>query len=150
MARFLNDKELQAIEEIVVAAEKLTSGEIRVVIKDDLDKDLGTPREQALREFYLHGLDKTKDQTGVLLLIVVKHRAIEVLGDIGINEKVPHGTWDSLVRDLSDEIRKGNKSSEICQAVTRIGQILKESFPHQCDDADELPDAVIVEEGEGT
>lgn len=149
MARFLNDKELQAIQETVVAAELLTSGEIRVVIKDVLDKDLGTPREQALREFYLHGLDKTKNQTGVLLLILVKRRAIEVLGDKGINEKVPHGTWDSVVRDLSNEIRRGNRLRGICQAVMRIGELLEESFPHKANDTDELPNAVIVEGGEG-
>lgn len=149
MARFLEDRHLQMIEYTVGLAERSTSGEIRVVIKDDLDKDMQTPREQAVHEFYLHGMDKTRDKTGVLLLIVVKRRAIEVLGDKGINDKVPQETWGSVVSDLSSEIKKGNKLGGICWAITQIGTLLKESFPREADDVDELADTVIVEEGEG-
>lgn len=143
---FLSEEELERIKRTVSEAEKTTSGEIRVVIRGSLDKGVGTPREQAIHEFYRLGMQNTRDKTGVLVLLVLKERKIEVIGDSGINEKIAPQTWDNIVFIMSDGIRIGERCKTICAAVIKIGAILSYHFPRKSDDTNELLNEVIIKE----
>jgi len=51
-------------------------------------------KEKALVSFLEQGLHETRDRTGILILISLFERRVQVLADSGINEKVPENTWD--------------------------------------------------------
>lgn len=141
---FFTAEEFGAIRGAVEKAELLTSGEIRVVLRCAREKGLSM-REQALADFYQYGLDKTKNKTGVLILVLFQDKKVEVLGDRGINEKVMAGYWDGVVKMIVNGFREGRRCDGICQAVTEVGKLLQEKFPRQADDVDELSNEVIRE-----
>jgi putative membrane protein len=101
--------------------------------------------EAALTSFYRKGLNRTRDQTGVLVFISVYERRAWVLADQGINEKVPSDTWQEVVEHLVQGIREKRQGEAICEAVKRCGELLQDHFPIKKDDTDEL-DNLIVEE----
>jgi len=144
----LNKKKLEEVKEAVKAAELETSGEIRVSVFKDFPKELRkTEPEEALRtlaqqQFVQLRITNTKLDNGVLILLVVKPKRFIIWGDTGVNQVIPEGKWGALAGQMSSFFREGRFKEGICQVVSEVGQILKEHFPHQEDDVDELPDEV--------
>ena len=100
-------------------------------------------QEGALAAFYSEQLYKTKHENGILLYISVLEKKVWILGDHGINEKIDQQMWDSVVADLTNGIRSGNRCESICAAVQKIGEILRQHFPYHRDDRDELHNLII-------
>ncbi len=109
------------------------------------DKAAQEVMERALRAFHAHGLSRTRDRTGILILISLLERRVQVLADEGIDAQVPQGTWDDMVRIILDGIRSGKSGDAICQAVLCCGDLLVERFPDSPGDRNELPNRVIIE-----
>ena len=99
--------------------------------------------EAAVNQFFDQGLYRTRDETGVLVLISVFERRVWILADRGINAKVPEGQWDDIVTIITDGIKKKRSADAICAAVEKIGDILKTHFPIKPDDTDELKNLII-------
>jgi putative membrane protein len=97
----------------------------------------------ALSAFYTEQLHKIKDANGILLYISVMEQKVWILGDSNINAKIDQKEWDSTVVDLTAGIKAGKAAEAICEAVGRIGQILRTHFPYQKDDTDELHNLII-------
>jgi len=97
-----------------------------------------------LAAFTEQGLHYTRDHTGILMLVSLLERRVEVLADRGINQKVSPGTWDEVVRILSAGLKSGVACDAFCKAIERCGEILAEHFPHQADDKDELPNRLVT------
>ncbi len=136
-------EELEKIKMAVGKAESVTSGEIRVKIISRCRQGF-KPKDEALCQVYEKGLDKTKDKTGVLIFIVLKHRAIEILADKGINDKVSPKSWDKIAEGISRAFNKKDFCNGLCGAVEKAGEHLKTHFPIQPDDTNELPNDVIL------
>ena len=100
-------------------------------------------KEAAVTHFFKHGLYRTQDKTGVLVLISVFERRVWVLADQGINAKVPEGQWDEIVKMITDGIKQKRPADAICAAVEKIGELLKAHFPIKPDDIDELKNIII-------
>jgi len=100
-------------------------------------------REKALTSFLEHGLHETRDRTGILILISLFERRVQVLADSGINAKVPPRTWDELVELITSGLQRGEACGAICRAVERCGELLQEHFPIKADDSDELPNLIM-------
>ena len=100
-------------------------------------------KEAAITHFFNHGLYRTRDETGVLVLISVFERRVWILADRGINAKVPEGQWDDIVKMITDGIRQKRSADAICEAVEKIGALLKRHFPVKPDDTDELDNLII-------
>ena len=100
-------------------------------------------KEAAVTHFFHHGLYRTRDKTGVLVLISVFERRVWVLADEGINAKVPEGQWESIVKIITDGIKQKRPAEAICAAVEKIGDLLKVHFPIKPDDIDELKNVII-------
>lgn len=137
-------EELERIKSTVREAEKVTSGEIRVKIISNCREGRNS-KEEAILQFYEEGLNNTKDQTGVLILIILENKTIELLADHGINEKVSPNSWGNIVQKMSNSFKQGDFCKGLCDAVKEVGEHLKTHFPIKPDDTDELPDDVIVE-----
>ena len=99
--------------------------------------------EAAVTHFFNHGLYRTRDKTGVLVLISVFERRVWVLADQGINAEVPEGQWDEIVKMITDGIKQKRAVDAICTAVAKIGELLKTHFPIKPDDTDELKNVII-------
>lgn len=97
-----------------------------------------------LAAFTEHGLHYTSDHTGILILVSLLERRVEVLADRGINQKVAAGTWDEVVHTITSGIKSGKACDALCQAIERCGDILATHFPRQADDKDELPNRLVT------
>jgi putative membrane protein len=102
--------------------------------------------QRSLAAFTAEGLHHTRDHTGILIFVSLLEHEVEVLADKGINEKVPQGTWDAVVRLLTAELKAGRACEGICKAIERCGAILAEHFPRAADDKDELSNRLITGE----
>lgn len=99
--------------------------------------------EKALVSFLEKGLYRTRDETGILILISLLERRVHVLADRGINAKVPPRTWDEIVETVVAGIKAGRTCDALCTAIGRCGDLLEEHFPVRADDTDELPNLII-------
>jgi len=99
--------------------------------------------EKALVSFLEHNLHRTRDATGVLILISLFERRVQVLADKGINDAVPPNTWDEIVAIITDGLRTGKACTALCTAITRCGDLLEGKFPVRPDDRNELPDLIV-------
>lgn len=99
--------------------------------------------EAAITNFFDQGLYRTRDQTGVLVLISVFERRVWVLADRGINTRVSESQWDDIVKMITDGIKQKRPADAICEAVENIGELLKTHFPIKPDDTDELKNLII-------
>ena len=121
---------------------RISPGLLRLMIDKSVIED--AVRHRARLAFFDHGLYRTRDRTGVLILISLLERRVHILADEGINQKVPQSTWDNLVQHLTGGIQRGEAASALCETIEICGQILAEHFPRRPDDRDELGDQVIT------
>jgi uncharacterized membrane protein len=132
-------------EEVVNAigtAERMTSGEIRVHIQPKARGDL---RHVAERTFERLGMTKTKERNGVLLFIACEEQQFVILGDSGIDARVPVGFWDDIATKLRASFSRGEFTTGIVDAIHSAGHELKTYFPRATDDVDELSNEINVE-----
>ncbi len=126
------------------AAERETSGEIRVHIQPKARG--GDARFVAERTFERLGMTKTALRNGVLLFIASEERSFVILGDKGINEKVPAGFWDEIAAKLTTRFKNGELTEGIVEAINAAGHQLASYFPRAADDVNELSDEIDVSE----
>ena len=144
---FLNDDELLRISNKIKQAEKATAGEICVSIKEHRTffQRRNSVRALAEEEFFKLGIDKTRDNTGILIFILLESRQFHILADKGINEKVETKTWDSIKDEMQKMFLKGNFSKGIIHGVEEVGKILSRHFPIKLDDTNEISNRVVIE-----
>jgi len=102
-------------------------------------------QEAAVTRFFGQGLYRTREETGVLILISVFEHKVWVLADRGINARVEEGQWEEIVAMITEGIRQNRAAEAICSAVEKVGEILAVHFPVNLDDTNELRN-IIVEE----
>jgi uncharacterized membrane protein len=133
-------KEQQAqILASVKEAELETSGEIRVHIETSLKGDV---LDRAAWLFRKMGMDKTADRNGVLFYLAVSDRKFAIIGDAGINAKVPGGFWDDISELMKKNFKEGKFTEGLAEGIIMAGNQLKTHFPHRLDDVNELPDDI--------
>jgi uncharacterized membrane protein len=121
------------------AAERLTSGEIRVHVTKRSPKDLAARAE---RRFQLLGMTRTAERNGVLIYIAPKARTFRILGDAGIHEKAGEEFWTQVAAVIEEHFRRGEFTDGVVRGVERVGELLATHFPRKTDDRNELPDQV--------
>lgn len=99
--------------------------------------------EAAFTAFYLNGLHRTRDLTGIIIYVSVFERSVQVLADKGINDKVDPAVWDEVIAMITEGIKAGKPGEALCQGVTRCGELIVQHFPVKHDDTDELPNLII-------
>ncbi len=138
----LNREEDHRIVKAIKLAEKNTSGEIKVHIENYCK---GNVEERSLFVFNRLKLNKTKLRNGVLIYLAVKDHKFAILGDEGINKVVGNGFWND-VKDLMQSRFKENRFADgLEEGIMRCGEKLKNFFPYQSDDTNEIPDNISYE-----
>ncbi|APF17510.1 protein of unknown function DUF477 [Caldithrix abyssi DSM 13497] len=138
-AKFLSKEEQQQIIRAIQEAEKETSGEIRLHIESRCKDD---PLERAKAIFQKLKMHQTALRNGVIVYLAADDRKFAIWGDKGINEKVPENFWED-VKEAMAELFKQNRFAEgLEKGISMIGDKLKEYFPYQSDDVNELSDDI--------
>jgi len=133
-------KEQQAlILGAVKEAEYNTSGEIRVHIETTCQ---GEVLDRAAWIFGKLGMHKTAERNGVLFYLAVEDKKFAVIGDAGINAKVPEGFWDTVKELLKKNFSTGRFTEGLSEGIILAGKQLKSHFPHKKDDVNELSDEI--------
>jgi uncharacterized membrane protein len=136
---FLTAAQEQEIINAIKSAEKNTSGEIRVHIEKTTEKP---PMERALEVFYFLKMDATAQKNGVLIYVAVESKKFAILGDEGINKLVPSNFWDQEKEIILTHFKSKNYTLGLQRAIEEVGNKLKEFFPYQSDDKNELSDEI--------
>ena len=139
---FLAKLDQERIVAAIAAAEKKTSGEIRVHIQPKAGDDI---RNFAERTFERLGMTKTALRNGVLLFIASEQQRFAILGDKGIDEKVPGGFWDDIATKLTIRFKAGEFTEGIVDAIHAAGENLGRYFPRATNDVNELTNDINVE-----
>jgi uncharacterized membrane protein len=137
---FFREDQIAAIKEAVAAAELQTSGEVRVYIESECGSSL---MDRAADVFAKLDLHKTTARNGVLFYLAVDDRQFAILGDEGIHAKVPADFWDSIKEDMQAHFRAGEFTEGLTDGILTAGEKLKEHFPHEREDINELLDDVV-------
>jgi uncharacterized membrane protein len=133
-------KEQQAqILSAIKEAENASSGEIRVHIETSCK---GEVLDRAAWIFRKLGMQKTAERNGVLFYLAVKDKKFAIIGDGGINAKVPEGFWDNVKDLLQKNFREGKFTEGLSEGIILAGEQLKSHFPHSRDDVNELSDEI--------
>ena len=140
---FLGLIDQQRVVDAIKSAEQETSGEIRVHVQPRARG--GDIRFVAERTFERLGMTKTSRRNGVLLFIATEENQFTILGDKGIDEKVPAGFWDDIAAKLTTRFRNGEFTDGIVEAIGAAGDHLKSYFPRMEGDVNELPDEIDVD-----
>lgn len=137
--KFFNETEKKRILEAIKEAETETSGEIRLHLESSCK---GDALHRAVAVFDKLKMHDTHLRNGTLIYLAVADRKFAIFGDEGINQVVPDNFW----QDVKDEMRKyfaENKFVEgLVVGIGHVGRKLKEYFPYQEDDINELPDDI--------
>ncbi|MCR9100990.1 MAG: TPM domain-containing protein [bacterium] len=139
MIRFFQPEEEDRIIDAIQEAELNTSGEIRVHLEDNLKGDVLQAAQKTFLKLEMH---KTEARNGVLIFIAPEQRKFAILGDKGINEKVPEDFWSEERDIMLAHFKSGNYADGVCAAIQQAGAKLKAFFPYQSDDENELPDDI--------
>ncbi len=132
-------EEEQRIVEAIIEAENQTSGEIRVHLEKAVEKD---PIQRAQEVFFFLGMDGTENQNGILFYVAVDDHRFAVIGDKGIDAVVPDDFWESIKDEVITEFKSGKYARGLVQGILHAGEKLKEFFPVEESDRNELPDSI--------
>ena len=135
----ITDTERLQIENAIKQAEKNTSGEIRVHIETRCKKNV---LDQATDVFAMLKMHKTELRNGVLFYLAMDDRQFGILGDAGINAVVPPAFWDSIKDEMTIHFKENNFAKGLSKGISMAGEKLKEHFPYQSNDVNELSDDI--------
>ena len=93
---FLTADQQATVVDAVRLAEKGTSGEIRIHIDAECT---GDPMHRAEEVFGRLGMHRTALRNGVLIYLACNTKVFAIIGDKGINERVPEHFWED-VKDI--------------------------------------------------
>jgi uncharacterized membrane protein len=136
---FFTPDQKALITHTIKEAEKLTSGEIRVYIENSCTGEI---LDRAAYLFKLLDMNKTKERNGVLFYLAIARQQFAVLGDAGINARVPENFWDSVKDILEKHFKNEDFTRGLQMGIQMAGEKLKSYFPRQHDDTNELSDTI--------
>ena len=139
-ASFLPLDEERRVTEEIRRFEARSSGEIVVHLCGR--SRTGAIMRDATETFTRLGLSRTRDRNAVLFFIAVRDHRFAVLGDRGIDERVPPGFWDEVVGRVQRHFGEGRFGDGLVAGIDLAGEALARYFPPRPDDRNELPDAV--------
>ena len=132
------------IMEAIGAAEKRTSGEIRVHVEPRCKS--GDPYSRAIDVFNELKMYETRQRNAVLVYIAYKSHMFAIIGDKGINERVGSNFWNEETETLAAYLRQNDPVNGLCKVIEQIGESLSSYFPWTEDDINEQSDEISYKE----
>ena len=136
---FFTAEQQQEIIRVIRNAEMDTSGEIRLHLEESCGDDVLDRAADIFRKLEMH---KTELRNGVLIYLAVKDRQFAIIGDVGINEKVPENFWDDIKEDMVANFKQGDFVKGLINAIETSGKELQHFFPRNAGDINEMSDEI--------
>jgi uncharacterized membrane protein len=130
------------IKAAIKEAELNTSGEIRVHIASKCPDNVLDCAASWFEKLKMH---KTRLRNGVLFYLATEDKKFAILGDAGINSKVPSNFWDKIKNDMQTAFKQGDFEKGLSEGIKKAGEQLKQHFPYQQNDVNELNDEISFE-----
>jgi uncharacterized membrane protein len=121
------------------AAEKDTSGEIRIHVEKHCKGDL---LDRAAFIFAKLDMHKTELRNGVLFYLAIDDHKFAILGDKGINAVVPANFWQCISDHITELFKQQQFTKGLSDGIRMAGKQLAEKFPYQENDKNELSDEI--------
>lgn len=137
--KFFTEAQEEQIIRAIRQAERNTSGEVRVHIEENCTGDAVDRATHLFGELNMHN---TKLRNGILFYIASKDHKFAVVGDEGIHEQVNDAFWQEIRNEVIDEFKAGHFAAGLEKGILHGGEALKQYFPYQDDDINELPDEI--------
>jgi uncharacterized membrane protein len=139
---------LTEIEAAITAAEAQHAGEIRFAVETALPWTSlwheVSPRARAIELFAQLRIWDTQSNNGVLIYVLRADRAVEIIADRGINERVTAAEWESVCREVETHYRAGRYVEGSRAAVAGVARLLAQHFPAARATGNELPNQPIL------
>ncbi len=135
-----NTEQQELVTNAIAAAEKATSGEIRIAVEKTCHAGAF---ERATEYFYKLGMDKTTQRNGVLIYLAYEDHKFAIIGDSGIDKVVPEDFWETTQVAMKAHFLSGNLVEGIIAGIALAGEKLALFFPYQSGDVNELPNDII-------
>jgi putative membrane protein len=100
--------------------------------------------KRAVEEFLAQNLHTTKGRTGLLIYVSFAEHFAGLIADNAIDKKVSQETWEQVIRELTDHLRRGAPEKGLISSIEACGKLLAKHFPPESQDADQLPNHLIV------
>lgn len=136
---FLNPEQEASVILAIKNAEKQTSGEIRVHLESKTKKPVLDRAAEVFKKLSMH---KTEARNGVLFYVAVEDKTFAIIGDEGINQKVPTDFWEETKNVLVSHFKTNDFGVGLAKGIAKAGEQLQAHFPYQKDDVNELPDDI--------
>lgn len=137
--QFFSKEQQAQITGAIKKAETNTSGEIRVHVENACKADVLDEAAFIFEKLKMH---KTEQRNGVLFFLSVEDRQFAILGDAGINAKVPTNFWDNVKDEVINQFKNQAFAEGLSKGILMAGEKLKAYFPYQSDDVNELDDEI--------
>ena len=137
--KYFSEANKLQIASAIRVAETNISGEIRVHIEKNCKEDV---LDRAAYWFEKLEMHKTKLRNGVLFYLAVEDHKFAILGDAGINQKVPANFWEETKELVISKFKEGSYADGLAAGIIRAGEQLKQHFPFKSDDVNELSNEI--------
>lgn len=139
----LSAADQRRVTEAVKAAERTTSGEIRVYVESRCS--YVDPMDRAKEIFFQLKMNRTEAHNAVLIYVALVDRQMALYGDEGIYRRTggdPY--WKHELNIMRRFFLEGKIAEGIASCAANIGKALAEHFPYNIDtDRNELPDDIV-------
>ncbi len=99
---------------------------------------------RAERAFIQHGLARTRERTGLLLMVSRLERQVYVLADHTLRDRVSHAQWQKVAEVMVERLKAGDLAGGFCRGIEVSGQLLAPVCPPRSgDNPNELSNEVI-------
>ena len=138
--KLFSPEQKSQIVSAIQKAETMTSGEIQVHIENHCRGDV---LDRAAEVFETLKMYETQDRNGVLFYLAVADHKFAIIGDAGINAKVPKGFWEETKDLMAGLFRQGKFTEGLIEGIHHAGDQLSAHFPYHADtDKNELSDEI--------
>jgi len=137
--KYFSEESKLRIRNAIRTAELNTSGEIRVHVEKRCKGDVLDRAAYIFGKLKMH---KTELRNGVLFYLAIEDHKFAILGDAGINQKVPDDFWENIKEEMEVDFIEGNFADGLSKGIVMAGNQLKEHFPYQVDDVNELSNEI--------
>jgi uncharacterized membrane protein len=138
-SQFFKEEQKKNITDAIKEAELNTSGEIRLHIESSCKEDV---LDRATYMFEKLAIHKTELRNGVLFYLSINDNKFAILGDAGINKVTADNFWEEIKETVLNHFKKNEFDIGLSTGIKMAGQALKEHFPYQKDDVNELSDEI--------
>jgi putative membrane protein len=95
-------------------------------------------QQRAIQAFLEEEVFRTRDRTGILILVSLFEHRVVVLADRGLGGLVSGSEWEDVVASVAAGIRRGQPGPALAEGIRRCAS-LAARVPPRPDDRDELP-----------